>query len=317
MEEQQVSENTKTVKTNAMSVLRHLLKIPGVKVKRNTFLLEVFSNEVKTKADKMRLIEEGPVKLFGKEVIDSKAKKCITTTTNRASMMSFAAGLPGGFAILGTLPADTIQMYAMTLKMAQELSYLYGAEDIWENNHEVDSEAEDKLIVYLGVMLGVNTAASATRLFSNALTKVLIEQTTQQAVHQGITHQVAKKVLKTIGIKSSKKGISSGMAKLIPIAGGVFSGGLTYFGVKPMGNKLNEVLKESVFGYEEEQFVEDITQHGLNKEPLLLETFTTIEEDNIMTQDRIAAGERLNQKGLISKEELLKLKNKLLKKKND
>lgn len=298
------------LKTNSITIIRQLLKLPGVKVNRTDFLLKTFEKKIKTEQEKVTLLQKGPVEVFSQEVIEAEAKKVIMGTTHKASFMSFAAGLPGGFAILGTLPADTIQMYAMTLKMAQELSYLYGAEDIWIADREVDTEAEDKLIVYLGAMLGVNTAASATRLISNTLTKVLLEQTTQQAVHQGILHQVAKKVLKTIGVKSSKKGVSSGMAKLIPIAGGLFSGGLTYFGVKPMGFKLNEVLKEGVYGYHTELLLEDAKTHGLDDNPLLVEQLT----EKVTPEEQAAAKERLEKKSFIPTIELKDVKKSLFNK---
>lgn len=298
------------LKTNSITIIRQLLKLPGVKVNRTDFLLKTFEKKIKTEQEKVTLLQKGPVEVFSQEVIEAEAKKVIMGTTHKASFMSFAAGLPGGFAILGTLPADTIQMYAMTLKMAQELSYLYGAEDIWIADREVDTEAEDKLIVYLGAMLGVNTAASATRLISNTLTKVLLEQTTQQAVHQGILHQVAKKVLKTIGVKSSKKGVSSGMAKLIPIAGGLFSGGLTYFGVKPMGFKLNEVLKEGVYGYHTELLLEDAKTHGLDDNPLLVEQLT----EKATPEEQAAAKERLEKKSFIPTIELKDVKKSLFNK---
>lgn len=299
------------LKTSSINIIRQLLKLPGVKVNRTDFLLKTFEKQIKSKDEKINLLKNGPVAMFSQEVIEEHAKKIIMGTTHRASMMSFAAGLPGGFAILGTLPADTIQMYAMTLKMAQELSYLYGSEDIWTEGREVDTEAEDKLIVYLGAMLGVNTAASATRLLSNTMTKVLLEQTGQQAIHQGIIHQVAKKVLKTLGVKSSKKGLSSGMAKLIPLAGGVFSGGLTYFGVKPMGFKLNQVLKDSVYGYKPAVFIEDVREHGITEDPLLIESFM---KDKVSQEEQSAAIERLKKNGIEPMAEIKKMKNKLFNK---
>lgn len=257
---------------------------------------------------KLQLIEHGPVKMFDKETIDGIAKEAIGKTTRKATMMSFMAGIPGGFAIVGTLPADTIQVYAMTLKLAQELSYLYGAEEIWFTGKEADSDGEDKLVVYLGVMLGVHTAAATTRLLSNTITKVLMEQGSQKVIHQSITNQLVKKVLKILGVKTSQKGLSSGMAKLIPLAGGVFSGGLTYFGVRPMGYKLMSVLSESAFDYDEQTWLLDfkeVTDGGVDigdGENLSIEEIS----------QRLESAKRLLDKKLISEETFVNLKKKLI-----
>ncbi|QIL46745.1 hypothetical protein G7081_06545 [Vagococcus coleopterorum] len=298
--------NKPKVKNNSVAIVRQLLKIPGVKVKRDQYLLETFSKQVKTREAKMRLLEEGPVSMFSQTEIDQIAKRCVIDATHKATMMSFVTGLPGGLAILGTLPADMIQVYASTLKMAQELSYLYGAEDIWQSHKEIDNEAEDKLIVYLGVMLGVNTAASATRLLSSTVTKVLMEQGSQQ-----LSHQVAKKVLKVIGIKSSKKGLSKGMAKAIPLAGGVISGSLTYFGVKPMGLRLQAVLSEGAYSYNRKSILDDIQVVESDNETITSENKFSINLESM--SERFDSAKRLFDKGLISKEDLINLKDKLIK----
>ena len=80
-------------------IITNALKILGVKVNREEFLREMLEDEL---VDIDNIIEVGPV----------------------------AAGIPGGLAMAATIPLDALQFYGMTLRMAQEITYLYGAKDL-------------------------------------------------------------------------------------------------------------------------------------------------------------------------------------------
>ncbi len=55
-----------------------------------------------------------------------------------------------------TIPADLAQFFGMSLRLAQELSYLFGAKDLWQDG-EVDNDAvRGQLVLYCGVMFGVS-----------------------------------------------------------------------------------------------------------------------------------------------------------------
>ena len=68
-----------------------------------------------------------------------------------------------------TIPADIAQFYGYSLKLAQEISYIYGYHDLWNNQDELTEEAKNTLILYLGIMLGVTSAGSVVRILSNRL----------------------------------------------------------------------------------------------------------------------------------------------------
>ncbi len=149
---EQNSESTKsvaleTIKTNA-------IKIPGVKVDRKKFLSNTFAND--SNIDLQEVVEHGPIVAgCSRNSLKNYASRLILTRTSESSVASFAAGIPGGFAMAATIPADTLQYFGMALRLAQELSYLYGAEDLWING-EIDSErVTGQLILYCGVMLGL------------------------------------------------------------------------------------------------------------------------------------------------------------------
>jgi len=150
----------------AMTVINESLKLPFVKVNRKEFLIKLFGDEV---TDINRLIEEGPEPFFSKEQLDRKANSRINSITVKSSAVSFATGLPGGVAIAATIPADIAQFYAYSLKLAQEISYIYGYEDIWDADGQIEESAKNMLILYLGIMLGVTSAGSVVRVLSSKL----------------------------------------------------------------------------------------------------------------------------------------------------
>ena len=55
--------------------------------------------------------------------------------TMKSTAMSFAVGLPGGLASATTIPADIIQYFGMALRIAQEIAYLYGEDDLWSEEN--------------------------------------------------------------------------------------------------------------------------------------------------------------------------------------
>ena len=63
-------------------------------------------------------------------ILDKIASDCISYHTNIASGTSFVAGLPGGLAMIGTIPADVAQFYFHVFVIAQKLSYVYGYPDL-------------------------------------------------------------------------------------------------------------------------------------------------------------------------------------------
>ena len=126
------------------------LKIPGVKVNRTSFLIKELSNYVSqekiNQAIKSNTIEAG----IGLVLLNKIAKNIINKRTAQTSGASFLAGLPGGLAMAATIPADTLQFFGVALKIAQELAYLYGFEDLWEEDTIDNERVKNELIIFIG-----------------------------------------------------------------------------------------------------------------------------------------------------------------------
>ncbi|MFS1216714.1 bacteriochlorophyll 4-vinyl reductase [Enterococcus lactis] len=294
----------------ALRVVNESLKLPVVKVNRSEFLVKVFGDKVE---DINQLIEEGPQAFLSIEDLDRAANNRIYSIVAQSSTLSFATGLPGGLAMAATIPADITQFYGYSLKLAQEISYIYGYEDIWNQQGELTEEAKETLILYLGIMLGVSTASSAVRVLSGKLSVQALKKIPQKALTKTIYYPVIKKVLAVFGTKLTKATFAKGVSKVVPVVGGVVSGGLNYFSMKPMATKLKNELRKGI-NYSEENLKQDLKI--LNVEDIIIDESNLLEssmkgENNI---EQIEKAHDLLKQKIITEEEFISIKQNILSK---
>lgn len=252
-----MSEQLKNEKEVALeSVITSAVQIPGVKVNRNKFLAELFSSEDVVIQD---ILDFGPIQAgVTQEKLSKLSSKLILKRTSQSSIASFAAGIPGGLAMAATIPADILQFFGMALRLAQELSYLYGAEDLWQNGQVDDEKVKNQLLLYCGVMFGVSGAVSGVRVLSTQIAKTTLKKLPQKALTKTFWYPMIKQIGKAIGIKVTKSTVAKGISKAIPILGGVVSGGLNFASMMPMANRLQSALDSANFGYTDEELENDI-----------------------------------------------------------
>ena len=192
----------------ALSVINESLKLPFVKVNRDEFLIKIFGNDIE---DKNKLLEQGPQVLFTKKELDRVAQSRINYLTTQSSALSFATGLPGGLALAATIPADIAQFYGYSLKLAQEISYIYGYDDIWTDQGELSEQSKNTLILYLGIMLGVTSAGSITRVLSSKLSTQVLKSIPRKALTKTFYFRILKKVVAVFGTRLTKASFAKGM----------------------------------------------------------------------------------------------------------
>ena len=238
------------------TIITNAIKIPGVKVNRSKFLAEAFANE---EINLQNIIDLGPVSAgVSQDHIEKTAIKLIFLRTSQSSIASFVAGVPGGFAMAPTIPADVAQFFGMALRLAQELSYLYGASDLWSEDQLDDERVRNQLILYCGVMFGVSGAVSGVRVLSTQIAKTTLKKLPQKALTKTFWYPIVKQIGKAIGVRVTKTTVAQGISKAVPIVGGVISGSLNYASMMPMANRLNAALDKACFNYSEEEMAEDI-----------------------------------------------------------
>ena len=187
----------------AMQVLQQVVKLPVVKVDRSKFLVDKFSKELDPQ-DIPTLLEQGPTSLLSQEILDRVANACIRDNVLLASGTSVLAGLPGGIAMAITIPADVAQFYGFSLKLAQELGYIYGYEDLWASRDELSEDAQNTLLLYLGVMLGVNGTAALLRAGGITIAKQVMKTVPNKALTKTLWYPILKKSLKNIWCESDQ-----------------------------------------------------------------------------------------------------------------
>ena len=254
---QAIQEST-AAEQSLEKIITGAIQVPGVKVNRKAFLAETFPN---SDMDLAELIEKGPVAMgVSQEELSKIAKKLILQRTSSSSLISFATGLPGGIAMAATIPADVMQFFGMAFRLAQELSYLYGAPDLWDGG-EIDNErVKNQLLLYCGVMFGASGAASGVRLLSAQIAKTALKKLPQKALTKTFWYPLLKQIGKAIGVKITKSTVAKGISKAIPVVGGVISGGLNFASMMPMANRLHATLEAASFGYTEEEMNADLAE---------------------------------------------------------
>ena len=237
-------------------IITTAVQVPGVKVDRSKFLAENFSSNVEILEN---IINNGPIDAgISRAEINAVADKLILKRTSESSIASFVAGIPGGLAMAATIPADILQFFGMALRLAQELSYLYGAEDLWQNGQVDNEKVKNQLILYCGVMFGVSGAVSGVRVLSTQVAKTALKKIPQKALTKTFWYPIIKKICSFVGYTLTKKTLASGVSKAIPIVGGVISGTLNFASMMPMAKRLNSTLDDAVFDYSDEELEKDI-----------------------------------------------------------
>ena len=278
-----IIQDNKEITSNIMleEIICKAIQIPGVKVDRNKFLAEIFSSKVDLLEN---IIDNGPIGVgITREEINNIANRLIMKRTSQSSIASFAAGIPGGLAMAATIPADILQFFGMSLRLAQELSYLYGADDLWENGKIDDEKVKNQLILYCGVMFGVSGAVSGVRVLSTQVAKTALKKIPQKALTKTFWYPMIKKICSFVGYTLTKKTLASGVSKAIPVIGGVISGTINFASMMPMARKLNDTLDNATFDYSEEEFNRDI-------ELLSNETGKVSEEDKQSFKQKFVVG---------------------------
>lgn len=238
------------------SVITSAIQIPGVKVERKKFLAEMFATEDVVIQD---VLDFGPIAAnIPQERLTQLANKHILKRTSESSIASFVAGIPGGFAMAATIPLDILQFFGMALRLAQELSYMYGADDLWQDGKVDDEKVRNQLLLYCGVMFGVSGAVSGVRVLTTQIAKTTLKKLPQKALTKTFWYPIIKQMGKAIGIKVTKSTVAKGVSKVIPVIGGVISGGLNFASMMPMANRLQKALDSATFGYTEEELEKDI-----------------------------------------------------------
>jgi hypothetical protein len=226
-------------------ILDSARNLPGATVDREVFLQKQYEKYC-DQSSMGKILNEGPMKAgLDLTLMDKIAADLILGRSGTVTAISTAAGLPGGFAMAATIPADLIQFYWHVIVAAQELAYIYGFPSLSENEENFNSV----LTVLIGVMAGIGEAVETinevmgeqlkNKMGKIALGKILDKTVTRIAV--------------IISLRINKKTFFLAVFKATPLIGGLISGSVTLFSFNPMCNRLKgklhggvEILKKGI-----------------------------------------------------------------------
>ena len=239
------AEQASSAELHGLDFLKKVVRFPGVRINRDEFLRQELTKLRASEEVIERALATSPA-LAGVPLLalDTLADETITYETNKSAALSFAVGLPGGFAMLGTIPADLMQYYAHALRIMQKLAYLYGWRDLLADVDE-DDEMLGVLAVFFGVMLGVGGAAQSLTAFARIAAKTAYQKHVTKRALMSITwYPVVKYSLRVIGINITKSSFTKGASKIVPVIGGFVSSGLTFMALQTQSARLKGHLRE-------------------------------------------------------------------------
>ena len=236
------------------------LKVPGIRINRSDFLRKEFFKHYPEDAINDAIAFNPSHAGIPLDVINKIADDVIQYERVCVSGISTALSVPGGMAMVATIPADIAQYYGYMLRATQELLYLYGFPeiDVAEKGTRFDAETLNILTICLGVMYGVNGANKALKVMAQALANGVEKKLINAALTKGTIYPIVKKVTLWFGKKMTKEVFAGFFKKAIPVVGGVVGGVITYTSFKPCCDKLKASLQDTILSNPDSKPVENI-----------------------------------------------------------
>lgn len=149
------------------AAVRRALRVRGVRVDRERFLLRQASGLLPDDGARRRVLSEGLAAVLTEPEMRALGLRRVLQLTAWSSSAAVVAALPGGpLGMTAGAGADVMQQLAFGLRLSQELAYLYGHR-LSATDHEgaplTDAELEQLLLLF-GALLEVEGAAAAVRL---------------------------------------------------------------------------------------------------------------------------------------------------------
>lgn len=223
-------------------ILHSAMELPGIKINRTEFLrkelIKYFDGITVEKAIKTNPAQAG-IKVSD---LDRIAAGCINFETAKVTALSTAAGIPGGAAMIATVPADIAQFFGHVIRILQKLVYLYGWQEIFSDENTINDEAANQIMLFIGVMFGVNVANATINKIAQGAALHAEKTLVRKALTQGTIYPIVKKIATYINVQMTKDLFAKGVGKAIPIIGAGISGVVTFASFKPMCKKLQKYL---------------------------------------------------------------------------
>ena len=242
----ELDEQDRQAQRYALEFFSKVIRLRSVKIERVDFLRQELHKIGVSDEVINSVLETTPAQAgVSIEELDSIALKSIAFESKKAAAISFAAGIPGGLTMLATVPADVTQYYVHAFRVMQKLAYIYGWQDLLGDLDNADDDTLGRFALFLGVMMGVGGAANSLSVFASQVAQSAVRKhIASKALTKTVWYPVVKQTLKIIGVTVTKDTFAKTVAKAVPIAGGLISGGMTLASLKAQAVRLQRHLRE-------------------------------------------------------------------------
>ena len=222
-------------------VLAVAAEFPGVKIEREEFLQNNFSSRFDSEMV-TQIVQTSPIRAgVNESVLHEIARECIDYEQMKVSALSFVTG-SGGF--VGIAP-DFAQYLAHVLRISQKLAYIYGYPEILSIEGSMDEKTQKIILLFIGIMYGVSGANKVIAEISKSLAGKVGKDILRAALTKTAWYPLLKQVCKQVGIKVTKDALSKTTTKVIPVIGGMFSAGFSYYYFGKEAKRLHKALREN------------------------------------------------------------------------
>ncbi|QOQ38547.1 hypothetical protein [Trueperella pecoris] len=224
----------------AKAFLRGITRLKGAHVDREKFLRTQLVAHGQSREVIERALLDSPLRAgVGPDVVDAIAAQAISSETKRACAISFGTGIPGGLAILASVPADITQFYVHAYRVMQKVSYAYGWPAL--DSHDGDDDLH-QIALFLGVMLDVKGAQDSLLAFSRALGIPAFDRR-RSALNRLGQARAVREAYKKVVAQIARRNMARQATKWLPIVGGVVSGSLTFVTLNRQSTRLVGTLR--------------------------------------------------------------------------
>lgn len=250
------------------AAVRRALRVPGVRVDRERFLLRQASGLLPDDGARRRVLSEGLSAVLTEPEMRALGLRRVLQLTAWSSSAAVVAALPGGpLGMTAGAGADVMQQLAFGLRLSQELAYLYGHR-LSATDHEgaplTDAELEQLLLLF-GTLLEVEGAAAAVRLTGPRLERdgrpvgygddVWGRHGGAGSAGAGLPADllrrrfagpISRRVLARFASRMQSAVLRRGALRAVPLLGALGAGGAAFSALQAQGRILNHELAEGL-----------------------------------------------------------------------
>lgn len=234
---------------DAEDIIIKSLRVPGVTISRDDYLRKQLKSHYPEEVIELAISQNPMLAGIPVAEIDKLAEESIALERTMVSGISTALGMPGGVAMIATIPADIVQYYGYLLRATQKLLYLYGFPQInlEEEGSKFDDATLNALILCMGVMYGAAGATNGLIKLASALGVGIEKQLIRKPLTKGLVYPIVKHIsIKWLNKHMNKEIFAGIVKKAIPIVGGVVGGAVTFVSFQLCCEKLKAVLCDTI-----------------------------------------------------------------------